>query len=427
MLRYNPNLKTLARNLRVNLTDSEQRLWSRVRRKQILGVPFYRQKPLGNYIADFYAPKVNLVIEIDGSQHLEPTQVAHDQQRTAYLERQGLRVLRFATLEVLQELEAVTETIYRAVQDTINPPNPLYQRGDQKRQLMTQPLISAHDPYLRHRIKVLDSEMAYVDVGSGDPIVFLHGNPTSSYLWRNVIPHVEGRGRCLAPDLIGMGDSGKNPSGAYRLVDHARYLDAWFEALGLSKNVTLVVHDWGSALGFSWAQRHPERVNALAYMEAIVRPLTWEEWPEAATKMFKVFRSPDGEAVILQKNVFVERILPASVLRGLTPEEMAVYRRPYLEPGESRRPTLTWPRQIPISGEPADVVALVESYSKWLATSGIPKLFINAEPGMILVGTQRDLCRTWSNQQEVTVTGLHFIQEDSPVEIGQAIAKFIEK
>lgn len=285
--------------------------------------------------------------------------------------------------------------------------------------------ISSHDPYPRHRVQVLDSDMAYVDVGSGDPIVFLHGNPTSSYLWRNVIPHVEGRGRCLAPDLIGMGDSGKNPSGSYRLVDHARYLDAWFEALGLNKNVTLVVHDWGSALGFYWAQRHPERVKALVYMEAIVRPLTWDEWPEAATKMFKVFRSPDGEAAVLQKNVFVERILPASVLRGLTPEEMEVYRRPYLEPGESRRPTLTWPRQIPISGEPADVVALVESYSTWLATSSIPKLFINADPGMILTGAQRELCRTWPNQQEVTVSGLHFIQEDSSVEIGQAIAKFL--
>ena len=232
-------------------------------------------------------------------------------------------------------------------------------------------------------------------------------------------------GRCLAPDLIGMGESGKNPSGSYRFVDHARYLDAWFEALGLTKNVTLVVHDWGSALGFYWAQRYPECVKALAYMEAIVRPLTWEEWPEAAAKMFKVFRSPDGEEVVLQKNIFVERILPASVLRGLTPEEMEVYRRPYREPGESRRPTLTWPRQIPLAGEPADVVAIVERYGNWLATSPIPKLFINADPGMILVGAQRELCRSWPNQQEVTVKGLHFIQEDSPVEIGQTIAKFL--
>lgn len=292
---------------------------------------------------------------------------------------------------------------------------------------MSQSSISAHDPYTRRRVKALDSEIAYIDVGSGDPIVLLHGNPTSSYLWRNVIPHVESLGRCLTPDLVGMGDSGKNPNGSYRFVDHARYLDAWFETLGLTKNVTLVVHDWGSALGFYWAQRHPERVKALVYMEAIVRPLTWDEWPEAATKMFRVFRSPDGEELVLQKNIFVERILPASVLRGLTPEELEVYRRPYLQPGESRRPTLTWPRQIPLAGEPADVVAIVESYAKWLSTSSIPKLFINADPGMILVGVQRELCRTWPNQQEVTVKGLHFVQEDSPSEIGQAIARFLTR
>jgi haloalkane dehalogenase len=291
---------------------------------------------------------------------------------------------------------------------------------------MNQAVISAHDPYLRKRIAVLDSEMAYVDTGAGDPIVFLHGNPTSSYLWRNIIPQVEKLGRCLAPDLIGMGDSGKNPSGSYRFVDHSRYLDAWFEALGLTKNVTLVVHDWGSALGFYWAQRHPERVKALAYMEAIVQPLSWSDWPEAATNIFKTFRSPAGEEVVLQKNVFVERVLPASVIRKLTEEEMAVYRRPFLQPGESRRPTLTWPRQIPLDGEPADVVAIVESYGKWLSTSAIPKLFINADPGTILIGKQREFCRTWPNQQEVTVKGLHFIQEDSPQEIGEAIAKFLK-
>jgi haloalkane dehalogenase len=285
--------------------------------------------------------------------------------------------------------------------------------------------ISPHDPYTRRRVKVLDSEIAYIDVGVGDPVVFLHGNPTSSYLWRNVIPHVERSGRCLAPDLIGMGDSGKNPGGSYRLVDHARYLDAWFETMGLTKNVTLVLHDWGSALGFYWAQRHPERVKALAYMEAIVRPLSWDEWIPAATKMFKAIRSPDGEEIILQKNFFIERLLPASVLRGLTPEEMDVYRRPFREPGESRRPMLTWPRQIPLAGEPADVVAIVEGYAKWLSATRIPKLFINADPGMILVGDQRNFCRTWPNQKEVTVKGLHFIQEDSPAEIGEAVAAFL--
>jgi haloalkane dehalogenase len=289
---------------------------------------------------------------------------------------------------------------------------------------MTQ-TISAHDPYPRKHVAVLDSEMAYVDTSSGDPIVFLHGNPTSSYLWRNIIPHCEKLGRCLAPDLIGMGDSSKNPNGSYRLLDHSRYLDAWFEALGLSKNVTLVIHDWGSALGFYWAQRHPDRVKALVYMEAIVQSLRWVDWPESATNIFKVFRSSAGEEVVLQKNVFVERVLPASVVRKLTEEEMAAYRRPFQEPGESRRPTLTWPRQIPLDGEPADVVAIVDDYAKWLTTNAIPKLFINADPGTILIGRQREFCRTWTHQQEVTVKGLHFIQEDSPVEIGQAIVKFL--
>ena len=285
--------------------------------------------------------------------------------------------------------------------------------------------ISPTDPYERRRVAVRDTEIAYVDTGAGDPVVFLHGNPTSSYLWRNVIPYVEGLGRCLAPDLIGMGDSGKAPTGSYRFVDHARYLDAWFDALGLTKNVTPVGHDWGSALGFYWAYRYPDRVKGLVYLEAIVKPLTWEEWPEPARALFKALRSPAGEEIILQKNVFVERILPASVLRPLTAEEMAVYRRPYLEPGESRRPTLTWPRQIPLDGEPADVVEIVDRYAKWLATSAVPKLFINADPGVILVGAQREFCRTWSNQQEVTVQGSHFIQEDSPAEIGQAIATFL--
>src|SRR6266852_2454089 len=292
---------------------------------------------------------------------------------------------------------------------------------------MNQTAISVSDPYPRRRVAVLDSEMAYVDTGAGDPVVFLHGNPTSSNLWRNVIPQVEKLGRCLAPDLIGMGDSGKAANGSYRLVDHARYLDAWFAALGLTKNVTLVIHDWGSALGFYWTYRHPERVKGLVYMEAIAKPWSWEEWPAAAREIFKTFLSTAGEEVVLQKNVFVERVLPASVIRRLADEEMAVYRRPFLQPGESRRPTLTWPRQIPLGGEPTDVVELVERYGKWLATSNIPKLFINVDPGMILVGPQREFCRTWPNQQEVTVKGLHFIQEDSPVEIGQAIAAFLTR
>ncbi len=284
--------------------------------------------------------------------------------------------------------------------------------------------VSAADMYERRRVPVLDSHMAYVEIGVGDPIVFLHGNPTSSYLWRNVIPHLESVGRCLAPDLIGMGRSGKSPAGSYRLADHVRYLDAWFEALRLS-NVALVVHDWGSALGMHWARRHPDRVRAIAYMEAIVRPVTWSEWPEAARKIFQALRTPAGEEMILTKNVFVERILPASVLRGLTPEEMEHYREPFKQPGESRRPTLTWPREIPVDGEPADVVRLVEEYGTWLANHPVPKLFVNGEPGSILVGAQREYCRTWPNQREVTVRGSHFLQEDSPAAIGRAIAKFL--
>jgi haloalkane dehalogenase len=276
------------------------------------------------------------------------------------------------------------------------------------------------------RAKTLDSEMAYVDVGTGPSVVFLHGNPTSSYLWRNVIPHVSPRARCLAPDLIGMGESGKAPAGSYRFVDHARYLDAWFDAVGLTREVALVVHDWGSALGFHWARRHPERVAALVYMEAIVRPLTWAEWPERARAIFQGMRSPAGEGIVLEKNAFVERILPASVLRRLDDDEMGAYRRPFTEPGESRRPVLTWPREIPIDGEPADVVAIVDAYAAWLAASPVPKLFVNADPGSILVGAQRELCRRWPHQDEVTVRGLHFVQEDSPAEIGRAIAGFLK-
>jgi len=285
--------------------------------------------------------------------------------------------------------------------------------------------ISAIDPYERHRVSVLDSEMSYIDTGKGDPIVFLHGNGTLSYLWRNVIPHVERLGRCLAPDLIGMGNSGKNPSGSYRFVDHARYLDAWFEVLGLNKKVTLVGHDWGGALGFYWAYRHPEEIKGIVYMETFVQPMSWDQWPKVIVERFQALRSPSGEEMVLRDNIFVEKQLPARVLRGLTEEEMEVYLHPYLEPGESRRPTLTWPREVPLGGEPADVVEIIDKYGKWLAASDVPKLFINADPGSILVGPQREFCRSWANQQEVTVKGIHFIQEDSPAEIGEATAAFL--
>lgn len=288
--------------------------------------------------------------------------------------------------------------------------------------------ISEKDSFERHHINILDSQMAYVNVGEGDAVVFLHGNPTSSYLWRNIIPYVSDKARCLAPDLIGMGDSGKNPSGSYRFIDHAKYLDAWFDAVLPKGKITLVIHDWGSGLGFYWAHRHPERIKAIIYMEAIVMPVAWEDWPDAARNIFQIMRSDAGEEVVLQKNIFVERILPSSIMRKLTDEEMVAYRKPYIEAGESRRPTLTWPREIPLAGEPADVHDIVEGYGQWLAENdSIPKLFINADPGIILIGKQREFCRSWSNQEEITVKGLHFIQEDSPDEIGQAIAEFLAK
>ena len=278
----------------------------------------------------------------------------------------------------------------------------------------------------KHRTEVLGSEMAYIDVGEGDPIVFLHGNPTSSYLWRNVIPHVAGLGRCIAPDLIGMGDSEKVPGLEYRFVDHQRYLDAFLDVVGVEDAVTFVLHDWGSALGFDWANRHRGVVAGIAYMEAIVRPVAWSDWPEPSRPIFQAMRSSSGEEIVLEKNVFVERILPASVMRGLSDEEMDEYRRPFLNPGEDRRPTLTWPREIPIDGEPADVAAIVDDYGRWLSESDVPKLFIDAEPGAILVGPAREFCRGWPNQTEVSVAGTHFIQEDSPDEIGAALCRWIE-
>jgi haloalkane dehalogenase len=290
--------------------------------------------------------------------------------------------------------------------------------------------ISAELPYAKQTVEVEGKRMAYLDVGAGDPIVFLHGNPTSSYLWRNVIPHLAGRGRCLAPDLIGMGDSDKldDPGPrSYRFVDHRRFLDGWFAALGLTGDVALVVHDWGSALGFDWARRHPDAVRAIAYMEAIVRPVTSEEWPAAARPVFEAFRSPAGEEMVLEKNVFVERVLPGSVLRTLTDAEMDEYRRPFREPGEGRRPMLTWPREIPIDGEPADVAEIVAAYADWLSMSDVPKLLISAQPGAIVTGPTLEFCRRWPNQQEVTVAGVHFIQEDSPDEIGAAIADWLPR
>jgi haloalkane dehalogenase len=278
----------------------------------------------------------------------------------------------------------------------------------------------------RGRVSVLDTEMSYVTAGSGPPIVFLHGNPTSSFLWRNVIPHVSDLGRCLAPDLVGMGQSAASPGGAYRFVDHANYLDAWFEALELHENVTLVLHDWGSALGFYWASRHPERVRAIAYMESIVQPRDWEDLPTNRAPIFRDLRSEKGERMILDENAFIEMLLPKLIIRTLSSAEMDAYRRPFIE-RKSRRPMLIWPRELPIGGEPADVVKIVEDYGQWLRRSPQPKLFINAEPGSLLIGRAREFCRAWPNQQEVTVRGIHFIQEDSPDEIGSALADFVRQ
>ena len=277
-------------------------------------------------------------------------------------------------------------------------------------------------------VEVKGKRMAYVEMGEGDPVVFLHGNPTSSYLWRNIMPHVASQARCLAPDLIGMGDSDKldDPGpGSYRFVEHREYLDGFLDAVGLGGNVVFVIHDWGSALGFDWGNRHRDRTRGFCYMEALVRPVTWEDWPESAKAVFQGFRSPAGETMVLEKNVFVERVLPGSILRKVSEEEMTVYRRPFVEPGEDRRPTLTWPREIPISGEPADVVEIVRAYSEWLAASDVAKLFIDAEPGAILTGPQRDFCLGWPNQTVAKVKGSHFIQEDSPDEIGRALSDWL--
>ena len=278
--------------------------------------------------------------------------------------------------------------------------------------------------YPKQYASIRGSRMAYVDVGEGDPIVFLHGNPTSSYLWRNVIPHVAGCGRCIAPDLIGMGDSDKLTSGGserYRIPVHGEYLADLLEHLGVRRGVTFVIHDWGSALGFDWARRHPDAIKGIGYMEAIVRPFARAEMGEHAAFIDRL-RGPEGEKMILEQNLFIDAFLPRLVLRDLSEEEMQEYRRPHAEPGEGRRSMLTMPREIPIDGEPAHTHEMVSRYSEWMSSNDIPKLFVNAEPGSAIAGARRDFCRSWRNQTEVTVAGLHFIQEDSPDEIGRAIA-----
>jgi haloalkane dehalogenase len=288
------------------------------------------------------------------------------------------------------------------------------------------------DPHPKKFALVDGKRMAYVELGGGETaFLFLHGNPTSSYLWRNVMPEVAGLGRCVAPDLIGMGYSEKleHPGpDTYRFATHREFLWSFIDtSIGRDRPLVLVVHDWGSALGFDWANHHRDRVKGIAYMEAIVRPLTWAEWPEGSRRVFQGFRSETGEGMILDKNMFVERVLPASILRKLEPAEMDEYRRPFSQTKEDRWPTLSWPNEIPIDGEPASVVDLAAAYADWMTENDIPKLFVNADPGAILVGPQREFCRRWRNQTEITVSGSHFIQEDSGPEIGRAIADWFRR
>jgi haloalkane dehalogenase len=290
-------------------------------------------------------------------------------------------------------------------------------------------MLSETMSYEKKFASVKGKQIAYVEEGSGDPIVLLHGNPTSSFLWRNVIPELVESGRVIVPDLIGQGDSEKLPASdgpeRYSLEVAYSYVDGLLESIGANENVTLVIHDWGTGVGFLWAMRHPAAVKGVAYMEGIVKPVSWSDWPESAVGIFKGFRSDKGEDLILNRNMFIEGVLPSSVIRPLSDTEMDAYRAPHLET-DDRQPLLNWPRQIPIEGEPKDIVALVNEYGAFMAASEIPKLFINADPGSILVGAQREFCRSWPNQQEVTVKGLHFIQEDSPVEIGQAVANWLK-
>ena len=302
-------------------------------------------------------------------------------------------------------------------------PSPQKENLNLKENEMTE--ISVREPEKKN-INVLGKKMTYVDKGEGDPIIFQHGNPASSYLWRNIIPYLENQGRCIAIDLIGMGDSDKltdNGNNTYSYHIQKQYFDKCLEELEIKENITFVIHDWGSALGFNWAYEHQESVKGICYMEAIVKKISWEDWPKDAKSIFQGFRSDAGEDLILKKNLFIEGVLPNAIIRNLTETEMDIYRKPFLKEID-RRPTLDWPRQIPINNEPEDVCKIVDDYSSWMSINEIPKLFINADPGSILTGKQREFCRKWNNQQELTVRGNHFIQEDSPKEIGEAISNW---
>jgi haloalkane dehalogenase len=293
---------------------------------------------------------------------------------------------------------------------------------------------SAELRYAKKKVSVLGHQMAYIETGTGRPVVFLHGNPTSSYLWRNVIPHVEPHGRCIAPDLIGMGDSDKLPptredgrDGRYRFVEQRRYLEGFLDAIGVNEDIVLVIHDWGSALGFDFARRHPERVAGIVYMESMLREPKWSELVGGGVRFFRAMRSDAGEAQILKKNIFIENVLPQNVMRGLTDEEMGHYRAPYLAAGEDRRPMLTWAREKPFDADPADTHEVLSAVGKWLPQSAdVPKLWIDVSEGVLIVGEHRDFAAGFPNQQSVRVQGRHFVQEDSPDEIGHAIAEWLE-
>jgi haloalkane dehalogenase len=276
--------------------------------------------------------------------------------------------------------------------------------------------------------EVVASTIHHEEAGRGDPIVFLHGNPTSSFLWRDVIPQVSTIGRCLAPDLIGFGRSGK-PDIAYRFEDHLRYMDAWFDALELAR-VTLVGHDWGGAIGFDWAARHPGRVRSIAFMETIVRPMRWDEgFSPEGREIFKAFRSPEGDKLILDDNFFVDVFIPLGIKRRLSDDEMAVYRAPFRE-REHRRPVLAFPRDLPMEGEPRDVCARVASYAEWLcASSNVPKLLLTFDPGAVMPEPVVAWCRENVAALEIEHigAGIHYVQEDHGPAIGRAIASWMQR
>lgn len=286
--------------------------------------------------------------------------------------------------------------------------------------------LSTENPALRRMVTVGDAEMAYIDIGEGDPIVFLHGNPTSSFLWRNVIPHVEGMGRIVAPDFVAHGHSSTSPREAYHFKDNIEYFDAFFEALDLTKNVTLVIHDWGAAVGFYRAARFPEQIKGIAYMEAMVWPRHWTDMPPERVETFKHFRTPEGTREALESNLFTEVMLfERGIIRDLSEAEKDVYRYPVTRPGGTSLPGILMPNDIPFDGEPADNHALVQFYSDWLRDSDVPKLFINADEGHGLAGAAREFARTFRNQSEVTVHARHYMQEDVPDEVGAAVARFV--